>query len=233
MYFVILGNILVHQNWQKANLNTLGHIWAVHKIRPKHVSSETIKINYSSICGWLPHSLLNILVSTPGSAPPWEMMILNQLCSAPERPCAWLRPMKCRQTGQTLLLSRASQSSAMRPPPPPSLSRVRLFVTPWTIPSMEFSRPEYWSGLLFPSPGDLPNPGINPGFLHCRRILYQMSHKRSPRMLAWVAYPFSSGSSWPRNWTGVSCIAGGFFTNWATLTREYSFSQRSKVKNME
>ena len=48
-----------------------------------------------------------------------------------------------------------------------SLSRVRLFVTPWTVayqapPSMGFSRQDYWSGLPFPSPGDLPNPGIEP-----------------------------------------------------------------------
>ena len=48
------------------------------------------------------------------------------------------------------------------------LSRVRLFVTPWTVAyevpsSMEFSRQEYWSGLPFPSPGDLPDPGIEPG----------------------------------------------------------------------
>ena len=43
------------------------------------------------------------------------------------------------------------------------LSRVRLFATPWTSPSMGFSRQEYWSGLPFPSPGDLPNPGIEPG----------------------------------------------------------------------
>ena len=48
-----------------------------------------------------------------------------------------------------------------------SLSRVRLFATPWTIayqasPSMGFSRQEYWSGLPFPSPGDLPDPGIKP-----------------------------------------------------------------------
>ena len=40
------------------------------------------------------------------------------------------------------------------------LSRVQLFATPWTIESVEFSRPEYWSGQPFPSPGDLPNPGI-------------------------------------------------------------------------
>ena len=43
-----------------------------------------------------------------------------------------------------------------------SLSRVWLFVTPWTIQCMEFSRPEYWSGYPFPSPGDLPNSGIEP-----------------------------------------------------------------------
>ena len=49
-----------------------------------------------------------------------------------------------------------------------SLGRVRLFATPWTVAyqssqSMEFSRQEYWSGLPFPSPGDLPDPGIEPG----------------------------------------------------------------------
>ena len=49
-----------------------------------------------------------------------------------------------------------------------SLSRVRLFATPWTVAyqaplSMKFSRQEYWSGLSFPSPGDLPNPGLEPG----------------------------------------------------------------------
>ena len=48
-----------------------------------------------------------------------------------------------------------------------SLSHVQLFATPWTVayqapPSMGFSRQEYWSGLPFPSPGDLPNPGIEP-----------------------------------------------------------------------
>ena len=42
------------------------------------------------------------------------------------------------------------------------LSHVRLFVTPWPIQSMEFSRLEYWSGYPFPSPGDLPNPGLEP-----------------------------------------------------------------------
>ena len=46
-----------------------------------------------------------------------------------------------------------------------SINRVQLFVTPWTVahqvsPSMKFSRQEYWSGLPFPSPEDLPDPGI-------------------------------------------------------------------------
>ena len=49
-----------------------------------------------------------------------------------------------------------------------SLSHVRLSVIPWTLAPqaplfMEFFRQEYWSGLPFPSPGDLPNPGIEPG----------------------------------------------------------------------
>ena len=47
-------------------------------------------------------------------------------------------------------------------------------------------------------------------------FFYQLSHKGSPRILEWVAYPFPSGSSRPRNWTRVSCIAGRFFTIWAT-----------------
>ena len=47
------------------------------------------------------------------------------------------------------------------------LSRARLFATLWTVahhvpPSMGFSRQEYWSGLPFPSPGDLPDPGMEP-----------------------------------------------------------------------
>ena len=58
------------------------------------------------------------------------------------------------------------------------------FVTPWTIAhqaplSMEFSRPEYWSGLPFPSPRDLPDPGIKPGSPTLQAD-YHLSHKRNP-----------------------------------------------------
>ena len=59
--------------------------------------------------------------------------------------------------------------------------------------------------------GIFPTQGSNPGLPHYRWILYQLGHKRSPRLLEWVAYPFSSGSFQPRNWTGVSCIAGGLY----------------------
>ena len=63
--------------------------------------------------------------------------------------------------------------------------------------------------------GIFPTQGWNLGLPHCWQILYQLSHKGSPRILEWVAYPFPSGSSQPRDQTGVSYIAGGFFTNWA------------------
>ena len=45
------------------------------------------------------------------------------------------------------------------------------------------------------SRGIFPIQGLNPGLPHCRQILYQLSHKGSPRILEWVAYPFSSRSS--------------------------------------
>ena len=60
-----------------------------------------------------------------------------------------------------------------------------------------------------------PTQGLNPGLLHCRQILYYLSHQRNPRILEWVTYPFSRGSSRPRNWIGVSCIAGWFLTRGA------------------
>ena len=46
--------------------------------------------------------------------------------------------------------------------------------------SMGFSSQEYWSGFPFPSPGDFPNPGIEPGFLPCRQILYHWANRKAP-----------------------------------------------------
>ena len=79
--------------------------------------------------------------------------------------------------------------------------------------------------------GIFPMEGSKPGLLHCRQILYQLSHWGSSRILEWVVYPFSNSYSWPRNQTGVSFIAGGFFTRWATREgpRElyHNFEKRS------
>ena len=77
--------------------------------------------------------------------------------------------------------------------------------------------------------GIFPAQESNPGLPHCRQILYQLSHKGSPRSLEWVAYPFSSRSSWPRNRTGVSCIAGRFFTNWAIWEAHCHFSLQKRT----
>ena len=94
-----------------------------------------------------------------------------------------------------------------------SLSRVQLFVTPRTV----------GSSVHGDSPGKntgvgchallqriFPMQGSNPALPCCRRILYHLNHQGTPRILEWVAYPFSRGSSWARNRTGVSWIAGGF-----------------------
>ena len=82
--------------------------------------------------------------------------------------------------------------------------------SPWTSPG--------WNtgvGSLSRLHGIFLTQGLNPGLPRCRWILYQLSHKGYPRILEWVAYPFSSRSSQPRNWTGLSCIASRFFMNWA------------------
>ena len=98
-----------------------------------------------------------------------------------------------------------------------------------------FSRQEYWSGLTFLTPGDLPDPGIKA--LSCTGSGWWFRHQvvsdscdsmdcRLPgspvhgilqaKILEWVAISFSRGSSQPRDQTQVSCIAGRFFTHLAT-----------------
>ena len=54
--------------------------------------------------------------------------------------------------------------------------------------------------------GIFPTQRLNPGLPHCRQILYQLSHKGSPRTLEWIAYSFSGGSSQPRNQTGSPAL---------------------------
>ena len=84
---------------------------------------------------------------------------------------------------------------------------------------MGLSRQEYWNGMPFPSPGDLPNPGIKLRSPTLQADLYCLSHWGSQdqaRILERVAISFSMGSSQPRNPTQVSYILGRFFTDWAT-----------------
>ena len=94
----------------------------------------------------------------------------------------------------------------------PLLSRVWLFATSWTIQSRNSPGQNTGVGSLSLLQGIFPIQGANQGL---PQILYQLNYKGSPIILEWVAYPFSSGSSQSKNLTRVSCIAGGFFTNWA------------------
>ena len=84
----------------------------------------------------------------------------------------------------------------------------------WNSPS-----PNIGMGSLSLLQGIFPTQRSNPGLPDCRWIFNQLSHKGSPGILEWVAYPFSRGSSQPRNGTQVSCIARGFFTIWAIRER--------------
>ena len=98
--------------------------------------------------------------------------------------------------------SRSVVSDSLRPHGPNS---------PWNSPGQNTGM-----GSLSLLQGIFSTQGSNPGLPHCRQILYCLSHHGSPRILGWVAYPFSGGSSQSRNGTGVFCIAGRFFTSWAT-----------------
>ena len=92
------------------------------------------------------------------------------------------------------------------------LSHDWLFVTPLTI-VHGILQARYGSGKPFPSPGDLPNPGIEPNL---PIALSAEPPGKDKNIGVRVAYPFSSRSSQPRNRTRVSCMVSGFFTNWAT-----------------
>ena len=75
--------------------------------------------------------------------------------------------------------------------------------------------------------GIFPIQGLNPGLLHFRWIFYHLSYQGSSWILEWVAYPSSRRSCWSRNWTGISCIAGRFFTIWSTSEAQESLKDLS------
>ena len=100
---------------------------------------------------------------------------------------------------------------------------------PWNFLGQNREYPLEWVAHSFLQ-GIFPTQGLHPDLLHCRRILYWLSHKGSPRILEWVGYPFSRGSSWPRNWTRVSCIAGRLLTIWAIREAPSHWTSREYPK---
>ena len=94
------------------------------------------------------------------------------------------------------------------------LSHVQLVATPWTVSPWNSPGQNTGVGNCSLLQGIIPTQGSNLGLSHWRRILYQLSYQGSPRILEWVAVSFSRGFSQPRDRTQVSCIAGGFFTDW-------------------
>ena len=93
-----------------------------------------------------------------------------------------------------------------------SLSRVRLFATLWTVAhqaplSMGFSKRDYWNGLPFPSPRDLPNPGIEPRSpaLQADSLPSEPSGKPKPAQTMLLATPWAPASS-SLQWAGSSWL---------------------------
>ena len=132
-------------------------------------------------------------------------------------------PMDCSPPGSRLLcgwgFSRQEYWSGLPCPPPGDLPN----------PGIKPRSPALWVDSLPAKPqgkpknigvdslsllqGVFPTQGPTPGLPNCRQILYHLSHQGSPRILEWIACPFSRGSSPPRNRTRVSCTARRFFTH--------------------
>ena len=91
--------------------------------------------------------------------------------------------------------------SGAQHPQSKNCSFVSNSATPWNSPGQNTG-----VGSLSLLQGIFPIQGSNPGPPHCRQILYQLSHKGSPRVLEWVAYPFSSRSPQPRNRPGSPAL---------------------------
>ena len=108
------------------------------------------------------------------------------------------------------VLSRSVVSNSLQP------VTVARLPCPWG-----FSRQEYWSWLPCLSPGD-PQLRDRTQVSHIAGGFFTIwAHHGSPRILKWIAYPFSKGSFQPRKGTGASCIADRFFIRWATREAHY------------
>ena len=130
-----------------------------------------------------------------------------------------------------------------------SLSRVRLFATPWTVAhqaplSMGFSRQEYWSGLPFPSPGDLPDPGIEPRSpaLQADTLTSEPPGKPDTEPLAKIHEPYSSTMKIKSGQSAALSLEGDKFTLfhpiwthirilWSSKTQNWPFSPTPNYQN--
>ena len=147
----------------------------------------------------------------------WVKVKVTQSCPTlcePVKHSPWNSPGQNTGVGSLSLLQRPSQPRSWTPVSCIAAAAAKLLQSCLTL-----------SDPVDGSPPGSPVPGIfqarvlewfaiSFSILNCRQILYQLSHKGSPRILEWVGYPFSTRPSQPRNRTGVSCIAGRFFTNW-------------------
>ena len=108
---------------------------------------------------------------------------------------------------------------------------VQLFVSPWTARHLVHGdSPGKNTGVGFHAllQGIVSTQGSNSGLPHCRCILYCLSHQESPRILKWVAYPFSRRSSWTWNQIKSTCFAGRIFTRWATWDKSTILQGKKK-----
>ena len=117
-------------------------------------------------------------------------------------------------------------------------SHVRLCASPQmathqALPSLGFSRQEY--KIIISDNNNMKAESENESHVQLfviPWIVQSLEFSKSERRLEWVAFPFSRGASRPRNRTRVSCIAGGFFTNWA-IRDSLPVEPQGKEKNMK
>ena len=160
-----------------------------------------LNMRNSQILFYTHQSLYNLFLWKIGSNHLWQLFLLSYT-----KISVLDEVLICKEMGSVKLTISESESCSVMLY---SLLPHGLY-SPWNSPGQNIG-----VGSLSILQGIFPTQGSNPGLLHCGWILYQLSHTGNPRIPEWVAYPFSSRSSWPRNWTRVFCIAGVLFSNWA------------------
>ena len=152
------GRITFHRHGGRPHRQNVGHLG--EQEAPGYGVLGFYVVVVLIVVQWLNHIWL--------FATPWTAVRQASLSMTISRSLLKLMSIESVMPSNQLILCRS-----LSPPPifmkvkVKSLSRVQLFATPWTVAhqaplSMGFSRQEYWSGLPFPSPGDLPDPGIKP-----------------------------------------------------------------------